>query len=152
MKPLRHRPSQLLRTTVMIAAIALAIAACGGGGPGLTVADPWVRYTGPDVPAGGFMTLTNAGGQDDALVSASSPAFGSVELHETVEGDDGMMAMQPVTSILIPAGGTTKLEPGSYHMMLFDPTGTIEIGQTVDITLTFEQGGTKDVSAVVQAP
>ncbi len=152
MMPFAHRSSQLLRATVALAAIVLAVAACGAGGSGLTVTDPWVRYTGPDVAAGGFLTLTNGGDQDDALVSASSPAFGSIELHETVEGSDGMMAMQPVTSIPIPAGGTTKLEPGSYHMMLFDPTGAIEIGQTVDITLTFEQGGTKDITAEVKAP
>jgi copper(I)-binding protein len=152
--PHAARRTILIRTAAVAAGLALLIAACGGGGGGgsLSATDPWVRYTGPDVPAGGFMVLENAGDAADALVSASSPDFGSIELHETVEGGDGMMAMQPVASIPVPAGGSTELKPGSYHLMLFEPTGEIEIGQTVEITLAFEQGGTVTVQAEVQAP
>lgn len=151
-----HR-TRFTRTAAIAAGLALLIAACSGGSSGsgggsMSAADPWVRYTGPDVAAGGFMILENAGDADDALVSASSPDFGSIELHETVEGGDGMMAMQPVASIPVAAGGTTELKPGSYHLMLFEPTGEIEIGQTVEITLAFEQGGTVTVQAEVQAP
>ena len=152
--PHAARRTRLVRTAAVAAGLALLIAACSGGGGGgsLSATDPWVRYTGPDVAAGGFMVLENDGDADDALVSASSPDFGSIELHETIEGGDGMMAMQPVASIPVAAGGTTELKPGSYHLMLFDPTGEIEIGQTVEIALAFEQGGTVTVQAEVKAP
>jgi len=145
-------------TAGVVAAIAVLAACAGGGGGaslgvvGVTVSEARVLYTGPAVPAGGFMILTNTGDQADALVSASSPAFGSIELHETMQGSDGMMGMQPVTSIPVPAGGTTELEPGSYHLMLLDPTGEIAVGQAVDITLTFDSGATATVMADVQAP
>jgi len=150
------RPARLI---AIGAGSVLLITACAGapligrvGSDPISATDAWVRYTGPGVPAGGFMVLANDGDQDDALVSASSPAFGSVELHETVEGSDGMMAMRPVTSIPLAAGGTTELRPGSYHLMLFDPTGEVEVGRSVEISLNFEQGGTVTVQAEVQAP
>jgi len=146
------RLGRVARSGVLVAALALIVTACGGAGATVKVTEPWIRYTGPDVPAGGFMVLANSGSQDDALLSASSPHFTSIELHETVEGSDGMMAMQPVTSIPVPAGGTTELKPGSYHMMLFDPVDGLEVGQSVDITLTFERGGTVTIQAVVQVP
>jgi hypothetical protein len=140
------------RSAAVAIAIGLLAAACAGGGAAINVTDPWVLYTGPEVAAGGFMVLSNGGGQDDALVSASSPDFTSIELHETVEGGEGMMAMQPVMSIPVPAGGTTELKPGSYHMMLFDPADGLAPGQIVDITLIFERGGTVTVQADLQAP
>ena len=149
--PSALRLSSFIRLTGSAALLAIVAAACVGGST-ISATDPWVRYTGPDVAAGGFMTLTNGGDQDDALVSATSPDFATIELHETSMADDGMMAMQPVSSITVPAGGTTALEPGSFHLMLFDPTGTIEVGQTVSIQLTFEGGETVTVEAEVQAP
>ena len=152
--PLSARRTRFVRTAAVAVGLALLFAACSGGGGGgsLSATDPWVRYTGPDVAAGGFMVLENGGDADDALVSASSPDFGSIELHETIEGGDGMMAMQPVASIPVVAGASTELKPGSYHLMLFEPTGEIEIGQTVEITLAFEQGGTVTVQAEVEGP
>lgn len=152
--PRAARRSARIRSGALAAGLFLLVGACAGGSGGgsLSATDPWVRYTGPDVAAGGFMVLENAGDADDALVSASSPDFGTIELHRTVEGGDGMMAMQPVASIPVPAGGSTALKPGSYHLMLFAPTGEIEIGQTVEISLAFEQGGAVTIQAEVQAP
>jgi len=42
-----------------------------------------------------YVTLTNSGSQADALVSASSDAAQTVELHE-VKNDGGVMKMRPV--------------------------------------------------------
>jgi copper(I)-binding protein len=146
------RLGRLTHTIAITAALGLLVAACAGAGASVRATDPWVRFTGPDVPAGGFVVLANDGDADDALVSATSPDFGSIELHETVDSGDGVMAMQKVTSIPVAAGGTTALEPGGFHMMLFDPTADVAIGQPVEITLTFEDGASITVQATVQAP
>jgi copper(I)-binding protein len=72
-----------------------------------------------------------------------------VEIHETVESG-GAMAMQPVERIDIPAGGTVKLEPGGYHVMLIDLTGDLVVGEEIEITLEFEGAGEVKVTAEVR--
>jgi copper(I)-binding protein len=166
--PASSRLGRVIRPAALVASLVLIVGACGAGGASVKASEAWVRYTGPDVAAGGFMVLTNSGDQDDALVSASSPAFATIEMHETVVMEaspsasmgaesaspmgGGMVGMQPVSSITVPAGGTTELKPGGYHLMLFDPTGEVTVGQTVDITLTFDKAGDVTVKAEVKAP
>lgn len=144
-----------------------------------TVADPadaieitgaWAR-TSPAVATAGavYMTISNSAEVDDALLGASVDASvaATVELHETVEGepmgstttgmdggmgggtDGGMMTMQPVDEIAVPAGDAAVLEPGGFHIMLLDLATPLEVGTTVTVTLTFEQAGEIEVTADV---
>jgi hypothetical protein len=106
---------------------------------------------GPDRPAAGYLAITNPGGGADALVSASSPIATSVELHESTADASGMMAMHPVDRIDIEAGGTVKLEPGGYHLMLMGVTRMPAVGETVELTLTFEKAGDVVIQAEVKA-
>lgn len=134
---------------------ALVLVACstgGGGGSAPTVADAWFRPPmGGDLPAAGYLTITG-GSEADTLVSAASPVSMDVQIHETMAGSSGMMSMQEVEGIEISAGGTVKLEPGGYHLMFMEPdTEAIVIGETVEITLTFEKTGDVVVTAEVRA-
>jgi copper(I)-binding protein len=70
-------------------------------------------------------------------------------------GDDmggGMMTMQPVESIAVPAGEKVALEPGGYHVMLLDVKKVLEPGDTIDVTLTFEKAGEITTTAEVREP
>ena len=72
---------------------------------------------------------------DDALVAVTSPAAAVVELHETVpDPSTGMMAMQPVVSVPVPAGGMAELKPGGYHVMLIDLVAPLTEGTTIDLS------------------
>jgi copper(I)-binding protein len=62
-----------------------------------------------------------------------------------------MMAMHPIERIDIPAGGSAKLEPGGYHLMLMGVTKMPAVGETVELTLTFEKAGDVVVQAEVRA-
>ena len=62
----------------------------------------------------------------------------------------GMMTMQPVESIEVPAGETVALEPGGYHVMLIGLVEDLEVGDTVEVTLEFESGETQAVTAEVK--
>jgi hypothetical protein len=42
------------------------------------------------------------------------------------------------------------LEPGGYHIMLLELAAPLEVGSTIDVTLTFEHAGQKVVSAEVR--
>lgn len=157
-----------LRTVLALVATATLLAGCGGDGAGIAVTDAWAR-TSPSMTSAGaaYMVITNDGEVDDALVGAAvdSSVAATVEIHETVAmgsdttmggmGSDttmggGMMTMQPVERIDLPAGGSATLEPGGYHLMLLDLAEPLESGETISITLTFEQGGEQVVEAEVR--
>jgi copper(I)-binding protein len=151
-------PRTWLPATLAVTVLIFTVAACGSGSAspdsgGLpTVSDAWVRPpVGADRPAAGYMTITNPGVDADRLIGASSPIASSVEIHETVAGDSGMMAMQPVDEIEVAPGAPVTLEPGGYHLMLMGVTDMPAVGQTVEITLTFELAGDIVVQAEVRA-
>lgn len=144
------------RTLLAIAVLALVAGACGGDA-GVGVAGPWARTSPAMADAGAvYMTLTSTDG--DALVGARvEPSIAAdAEVHETVmtgAGDDAMagaMTMQPVARIDLPAGQTVALEPGGYHIMLIDLASPLELGQTFDVTLIFENEGEKVVTVEVR--
>ncbi len=116
----------------------------------VTVADAWVRGTVATQKAtGAFMNLTSA--TDSALVSASSPIAGLVEVHE-MSMDGGVMRMRAIPQLPLPAGRTVNLKPGGYHVMLMDLKGPLKEGETVPITLTFVGKDGRKTTQDVQAP
>src|SRR5690606_10301638 len=73
------------------------------------------------------------------IVSASSPSFGSVELHETTRVD-GVSRMRHVDRLEVPAGGTATLAPGGLHLMLMQPRSTPALGESLQIELELADG------------
>jgi copper(I)-binding protein len=61
-----------------------------------------------------------------------------------------MMGMQPVERLEIPAGGSVQLKPGSYHIMLIGLKEDLKAGDTIEITLTFENAGELALSVPVK--
>lgn len=149
MRTPRAWPIAMLLPTLLIA---LAACSSSGGAADPTISDAWVRPPmGADRPAAAYLTIVG-GDEADALVSASSPAAGEVQVHETMAGMSGMAGMQEVEKIEVGAGATVRLEPGGYHLMLMEPdTAQIVVGETVEITLTFEKAGDVTIEAEVRA-
>ncbi len=98
---------------------------------------------------GGFITITNNGGEDDKLVSATSAQAGEVQLHEMAMEGDVMKMRQLTDGIAIPAGETVELKPGGLHLMFFKVSEPFKEGETVKVTLTFEKAGAVDVALPV---
>ena len=96
-----------------------------------------------------YVTVANTGTQADALLSASSAAAQTVELHETKK-DGGVMKMRPVTKIDVPAGGKIEMKPGGYHVMLLGLKRDLKKGDKVAVTLKFERGGEVSAEATVR--
>jgi periplasmic copper chaperone A len=105
------------------------------------------------LPAGtntaAYMTIRNRSEESDRLVSASSPAAGAVELHQTVE-EDGMTRMRRVDGIDIQADDTVRLEPGGLHVMLIDVSRRSVRGDSVELRLRFERAGEIEIRAEVR--
>ena len=95
-----------------------------------------------------YFRIKNTGPVADALVSASSPVAMMVELHETVM-EGATAKMQPVAKIEVPANGEQVLKPGGYHIMLMGLNQELKVGDTIQLTLTFEKSGTMTISVPV---
>jgi copper(I)-binding protein len=133
--------------TVVFASLAIPASAQ------VSVGDAWVRGTVAGQKAtGAFMRLTSPA--DVTLTGAASPVAKIVEIHEMrLEG--GVMKMNAVERLPLPAGKTVELKPGSYHVMLMDLARPLKEGDVVPVTLTFEDKAgkkqTQDVKATVRA-
>ena len=117
----------------------------------ITVTDPYVRAVPPVVRnSAAFMQINNSSAEEQFLVSASTPVAATVELHMHTM-DDGVMRMRQIAHIHLPPNGTATLQPGGLHIMLLDLKGPLDLGDQVPITLTFEDGSSKEISAEVRS-
>ena len=109
----------------------------------ISVSDPYLLTSRPGAPSGAaFMVLTNNADTADRLTGVASDAAARVELHSNSEDANGVMQMLPIEDgIAIPAGGSHALERGGDHVMFMGLTDAVEQGDTITMTLTFEQAG-----------
>jgi len=140
-----------IRPNPALAALALlAGLAAGAAHAQVTVVDAWVRGTVTGQKATGvFMQLQSA--TDTALVAAASPMAGVVEIHE-MKMDAGVMKMSAIDALAVPAGKTVELKPGGYHVMLMDLKQPLKEGETVPLTLTFEDKAGRKQTLEIKAP
>jgi len=147
------RPALLTaRAAVLVAVLAMGLAAgaCSGGDDevggadtvgGLAVSDGWVRAAPAAGNSAAYMIIRNDGPAPDRLLAALTPAAARVEIHRTeMEGGVARMVHQ-AEGLEVPAGSTVALEPGGLHVMLMDLVADLEDGQTLLLTLQFEQAG-----------
>lgn len=144
-----HKP---LLSLSIVAALAVSPALwAAGAADTIHAMEPSVRMVPPGQDqTGAYVTLHNMDKRDHALAKAASPAARATELH-TVVDEGGMKKMRPVPKIDIAAGGQVKLQPGGLHIMLIGLKQPLAEGTNVSITLGFEDGSSKDISAPVRA-
>jgi copper(I)-binding protein len=136
-------PSLLVALLVLTAPAFAAPVTVGG----LTLDAMWTRATPPGAPsAGGYLTITNNGGEADTLTAVSSPVAGMADIH-VMETKDGVMTMHGLEGGLpIPAGQTVTLAPGGFHIMFMGLTTALKQGGTLPVTLTFARAGKVDIA------
>lgn len=115
-----------------------AVADTAAGTATLQVQGAWAR---PGFAGGNsaiYLTLLNGGDSDDRLIGVETAIARAAEIHES-EMKDNIMHMHPVAGVAIPAGGRAELAPGGLHVMLVDLQQALADGDTIEVTLTFEQ-------------
>ncbi|MCX2497820.1 MAG: copper chaperone PCu(A)C [Plesiomonas shigelloides] len=131
--------------------ISLLLLAAGFAQAEVQVAEPYVRATVPGAQmSAAFATLFNPEDDERHLVAVSSSVAKQVELHDMVVSPDGVMNMQKVEQITIPAKGTLMLKPGSLHIMLLQLTQPLPAGTEVPLTLTFDNGQQVQIQATAR--
>lgn len=101
----------------------------------ISIAEAWARATAPGQKvAAAYMRLTSHEGA--TLIKAESNLAGVVEIHSmTMEND--VMKMRMLEELVLPAGKTVSLEPGGYHLMLFDLKQPLDAGKQAEFNLHF---------------
>lgn len=109
-----------------------------GAAPVIEVENGWVRSTpgGNDVTAA-YFTLVNTGGAD-RLLGAASDQIGEIQLHASLQDENGVTRMEHLTGVDVPANGSAEFSPGAHHLMLFG-AADLALGDTLCLTLDFER-------------
>ena len=133
-------------------ASSLALAACSGAADDdkaaatagdqstrLAVTDAVVKV-GADAAAPSAAYFTVHGGPEATkLIGVISSDAERVEMHES-KMDNGVMAMNAVQTVDVPAGGEVKFRQGGLHAMVFGIKERARAAGKLQITLMFEGG------------
>jgi hypothetical protein len=143
------------KTVIEVAAvIALTLAAIlalapGANASGVMITKAYARASAtPNSETGAAYVSLMLHGEADRLTAVSTPAAKMAGLHES-KLVDGVMKMEHVDGIDIPAHGMLEMKPGGYHIMLMGLTAPLKQGDEIDLTLTFAKAGDVKVKAKV---
>ena len=81
----------------------------------ININHPHIKFTISSGPAAGYMTIVNMGEKPDKLLNIEVD-FAVAELHNS-EINNGIVSMNKVDFIEIPAQIAKSLKPGGYHVM-----------------------------------
>ena len=133
-------------------ALFLALSGCGGvpSEPRVVVEEAWVQLPAvPGRPGAAYFTL-HSNKEPTRLVGVSSPKARRIELHDSrMEGN--VMRMGPLKDRHFPRSGILEFAPGGKHAMLFGLDPTVEAGDRIPLTFTFEPAPPVTVEVEVRA-
>ena len=96
-----------------------------------------------------YLSIMNMGKDSDQLIGISTPAAESAMLHKSKD-ENGVMKMEMLDQLEIPAGTTIDILPGHMHIMLMGLKSQLKIGDHVPFELVFKTSGKISVDAVVR--
>ncbi len=141
---------------VLAVLVGVALVACGGGdeedasGEGaLKISNPRARFTTTDRGAV-YFDITNTG-DADVLLTASAAIADDAQVHEIVTEGASARMQEVGAGIPIEAGGSVRLQPGGYHVMLLGVDEIPAVGATFTVVLEFERAGRMTVTVPVEA-
>jgi copper(I)-binding protein len=140
--------------TTILLSMALAFSASAAEKSTLQFSNAWIRAAPPNATvAGGFLSIENSG-TEDRLISITSTAAKTVEIHEMSMQGDVMQMRQLTDGVVIPANKNISLKPGGIHLMFITPKQLISEGQKISATFVFAKAGKQHVEFTVhkQAP
>lgn len=104
----------------------------------VTIENPRIRLVPGGAPMAGYMVVRNHGDGMIRLTGAASEAFGRVMIHRSVVEDGRARMEHQAGGVSIAPGETVEFKPRGLHLMLMQPAGGLEVGDSVDVALTFD--------------
>lgn len=142
-----------MKVWMLFGALFLSSLASGNSADGaIQVTEAWVRSMPVGIPnTAAFFEINNNLPKAVTLVSVSTPVAKQSEIHETIQ-QGPFVTMNEVKKVTIPAKESVGLKPGGLHVMLVGLEKPLEEGQTVPLTLTFQDGMKVKVDAKIKNP
>lgn len=138
-------------TFLIVSILALLVAACLPSGE-LSVIDAWARPANQGDNSAIYFKINNPGPAVDALIEAQTEVAAQTELHKSEMDNQGVMSMHPQHQIEIPPDSQVEFAPGGYHVMLVDLQQDLKVGETVELTLRFNNFGEITLDVPVKQP
>ena len=139
----RHTP---FATATLAALLFTGLAAQGKR---VAISDSWVKLPAPgETQAMAFVAIENPTMYEIYVTSATSEASAKVELRDA--GQSGDARQKPVEFISVPAYGQVDMRPGGVHLLLVDLKRPLKDGDTVPLTLSTDNAGMLEVTAIVR--
>lgn len=143
------------RTAIFFAALLIPVLGYAAGQAASTTVDAksaWTRTTATGVKNGAaYLTLKNNTGQDDVLVSASSPAARKVEIHESKLNELGVYTMSQLKELPIKNGEEVAFTPGGLHLMLVGLNQSLDVGNEIVVNLQFAKSPSINVRVSIES-
>jgi len=134
---------------ILLTFAAILALAPGASASGVMITKAYARASAtPGAQSGAAYVSLMVHGDADRLVAVSTPAAKMAGLHKSVLVD-GVVKMEHVDAIDIPAHGRLQMKPGGYHIMMMGLTQPLKEGDEIELTLTFEKAGEVKVNATV---
>ena len=128
----------------------LALAACGDPAP-TYIDQAWVRLSpNKETPSAGYF-VAHGGDAGVQIRGVLTDYALKVEMHESVD-KDGMMTMERIDSVDIPAKGEVAFAPGGKHLMLWGVNDTAISRGKMQLTFLMANGDRLLVDAVIRKP
>ncbi|MEM9495979.1 MAG: copper chaperone PCu(A)C [Pseudomonadota bacterium] len=127
----------------------VSASACGESG--VTANGAWMRAASDTRPTSAiYVTLCNGEDVADALTGVTIAGVETVEIHETIETEDGLSSMVPIEKIDLPPGAPVTLKHGGAHIMLIGLTESFPAGGAATATLEFENAPSVEISVDIK--
>ena len=145
-----NAPGRRLAALAVGLTIGFATAGCGddssstAGSEAVVVQDLWTRPSPPIAGAAAFfLEISNGGPDDERITAVVAPGCAETLVHSTAVDDDGVATMQPAADadLSVAAGDRLVMEPLGVHVMCLGPEEPFVEGETFELTIEFEPGG-----------
>ncbi len=143
-----------MKLLITAGALALALSIAGPASSAefkvgdLTVINPWARATAGKPRNGGAYLTIKGGASDDELTKVETAVAKRAQLHGH-KNVDGVMVMQALKGLKVPAGRTVMLKPSIRHIMLMKLKQALKKGESFPMTLHFAQAGKVTVEVMI---
>ncbi len=112
----------------------------------LVIGDPVIHAPVSNAPvAGGYLTIRNAGPENDMLIGVSAGFAGKSEIHSMEMSGEVMRMRRLKEGLEIPAASEVVLQPGGNHLMFMQLGERIKTGEEHIVRLVFERSGEVEI-------
>lgn len=116
----------------------------------IELSDGWARPGAKGQSSAAYLSISNGTASKDSITGIASTAAGKAAIHETYKGENGILGMRPAPGQVIHSAEDLYLKPNGFHIMLMKLKEDLAVGDSLDIAITFDQVGTKEIRIPVK--